>query len=94
MRQAGDGALPPPAIVDLCLRAEASAVVLDGAMRPALYEPLVHELERRGDELPLLAIEAPCPTPTRAGRREPALCAEDRDEAQAALEAATATVRR
>ena len=63
-------------------------------MRPALYEPLVHELERRGDELPLLAIEAPCPTPTRAGGREPALSAADRDEAQAALEAAAATVRR
>jgi len=94
VRQGGDGALSPAAIVDLCLHAEASAVVLDGAMRPALYEPLVHELARRGDELPLLAIEAPCPTPTRAGAREPALSAADRDEAQAALDAAAATVRR
>jgi len=94
VRQGGDGALSPAAIVDLCLHAEAAAVVLDGAMRPALYEPLVHELARRGDELPLLAIEAPCPTPTRNGAREPALSAADRDEAQAALEAAAATVRR
>lgn len=94
VRQGGDGALSPAAIVDLCLHAEASAVVLDAGLRPALYEPLVRELERRGDELPLLAIEAPCPTPTRAGAREPSLCASDRDEAQAAIVAATATLRR
>lgn len=94
VRQGGDGALAPTAVIDVCLQAEASAVVLDGAMRPALYEPLVREVERRGDELPLLAIEAPCPTSTRAGGREPALTAADCDEAQAALEAAVATVRR
>jgi len=93
-RQGQDAALAPPAIVDVCLRAEAGAVVLDGALRPALYEPLVRELERRGDELPVLALEAPCPTATRPGAREPALTAADRDEARAALEAALATVRR
>ncbi len=82
----------PLAIVEACMRAEAPAVLLDGALRPALYEPLVRELERRGDELPVLAIEAPCPTATRPGAREPSLAAHDRDEAQAALAAATATV--
>ena len=92
-RQGEAEALAPTAIVDVCLRAEAGAVVLDGALRPALYEPLVRELERRGDELPVLAIEAPCPTATRPGARAPALTAADRDEARAALEAALATVR-
>ncbi|HEX9103142.1 MAG TPA: hypothetical protein VF997_13115 [Polyangia bacterium] len=94
VRQGGDAALSPSAVIDVCLRAEAGAVVLDGALRRALYEPLVRELERRGDELPVLAIEAPCPTATRPGAREPALTASDRDEARAALEAALATVRR
>jgi hypothetical protein len=94
VRQGGAGALAPGAIVDACLRAEAPAVVLDAALRPALYEPLVRELERRGDELPVLAIEAPCPTESRPGLREPQLAAQDREEAQAALAAATATVRR
>ncbi|MGZ3427960.1 MAG: hypothetical protein ACXVCV_14995 [Polyangia bacterium] len=93
VRQGGDDALPPAAIVDVCLAAEAPAVLLDGGLRPALYEPLVRELERRGDELPVLAIEAPCPTATRAGAREPAMTAGDRDEARAALDAALATVR-
>ncbi len=93
-RQQGDHALSPPAIVDVCLRAEASAVLLDGALRPALYEPLVRELERRGDELPVLALEAPCPTETRPGARDPTLTASDRDEARAALDAALETVRR
>jgi hypothetical protein len=94
VRQGGGESLSPQAIVDICLRAEAPAVLLDGSLRPALYEPLVRELERRGDELPLLALEAPCPTATRPGAREPALTAGDRDEAQAALDAALATVRR
>ncbi|HWE29268.1 MAG TPA: hypothetical protein VHB97_14765, partial [Polyangia bacterium] len=85
-RQGGDAALSPQAIVDACLQAEAPAIVLDAGLRPALYEPLVHELERRGDELPVLALEAPCATPTRPGAREPALTAVDRDEARAALE--------
>lgn len=94
VRQGGGDALSPAAIVDACLRAEASAVVLDAELRPALYEPLVAELERRGDELPVLAIEAPCPTTTRPGAREPQLTAYDRDEARAALDAALLTVRR
>jgi hypothetical protein len=93
-RAGGAAALAPGAIVDSCLRAEAPAVVLDGALRPALFEPLVAELERRGDELPVLAIEAPCPSESRPGVREPQLAAYDRDEAQAALAAATATMRR
>ena len=94
VRQGGDGALAPSAIVDACLRAGASGVVLDGALQPALYEPLVHELERRGDELPVLAIEAPGPTATRPGARAPALTASDRDEARAALDAAVVQMRR
>jgi hypothetical protein len=93
-RQGGDEALPPGQIVDLCLRAEAGAVVLDAALRPDVYEPLVRELQRRGDELPLLAVEAPCPTTTRPGGREPELASPDRDEATAALEAALASVQR
>ena len=93
VRQGGDQLLPPAAIMDVCVAAEAPAVVLDGALRPALYEPLMRALERRGDELPVLAIEAPCPTTNRAGAREPAMTAGDRDEARAALDAALATVR-
>ena len=94
VQQGSADGLSPQAIVDVCLRAEAPAVLLDGALRPALYEPLVRELERRGDELPVLAIEAPCPTATRPGGREPAMTASDREEARAALDAALATVRR
>jgi hypothetical protein len=94
VRQDGGEALAPSAIVDVCLAAEAPAVLLDGAMRPALYEPLMLALERRGDELPVLAIEAPCPTTTRAGSREPMMTAGDRDEARAALDGALETVRR
>jgi hypothetical protein len=93
-RQGGADTLSPQAIVDVCLQAEAPALLLDGALRPGLYEPLLRELERRGDELPVLALEAPCPTTTRPGAREPALTASDRDEAHAALEGALATVRR
>jgi hypothetical protein len=84
----------PLAIVEVCARAEVSAVVLDGALGPALFEPLVKELARRGDELPILALEAPCGSELRPGARQPALAAHDRDEARAALAAATATVRR
>ena len=94
VRQGGDEALSPSAIIDVCVSAEAPAIVLDGALRPGLFEPLVRALERRGDELPVLAIEAPCPTATRSGAREPAMTASDRDEARAALDAALATVRR
>lgn len=87
-------ALSPAAIVDVALRAGAGAMVLDGGLRAEQYEPLVEELQRRGDELPILALEAPCPATVRPGARAPELAAPDRDEAQAALAAATATVRR
>src|SRR5690349_19913551 len=86
--------LLPAAIVDVALRANAGAVVLDAALGADAYAPLVAELESRGDELPNLGLEAPCPTTVRPGAREPELTAPDRDEAQAALVAATATVRR
>jgi hypothetical protein len=91
-RQGGDEALSPGQVVDLCLRADAGGVVLDAGLRPALYEPLVRELQRRGDELPLVAVEAPCPTTTRPGGREPELASPDRDEAGAALAAALTSV--
>ena len=57
-------------------------MVLDGALSPALFEPLVSELQRRGDELPILAIESPHGTALRPGAPAPRLTASDRDEAQ------------
>jgi hypothetical protein len=92
-RQGGDEILAPDAILDLFVRAEAGGVVLDAGLGRDLYEPLVRLLDRRGDELPLLALEAPCPTELRPGAREPQLTAPERDEAAAALEAALATIR-
>ena len=92
---AGQAGRPgPDAILDACARAEAPAIVLDGSLAPALFEPLVTELQRRGDELPILAIEAGAGTALRPDAPAPRLCATDRDEAQAALAAATATMRR
>lgn len=94
VRQGGAEALSPAALVDVALRADASALVLDAGLRADLLEPLLLELERRGDELPLLALEAPCPATVRAGGREPELTAPERDEAKAALAAAALTIRR
>jgi hypothetical protein len=93
-RRDGDETLAPDAILDLFLRAEAGGVVLDAGLGRDLYESLVQLLERRGDELPLYALETPCPTELRPGAREPQLAAPERDEATAALEAALATIRR
>jgi sugar phosphate isomerase/epimerase len=93
-RALGGDARSPSAIVDVALRAQAGAVVLDAGLDGDSYEPLVAELERRGDELPILGLEAPCPATVRPGAREPELAAPDRDEADAALLAALVTVRR
>lgn len=88
------GSLSSAAVVDVALRADAGAAVLDAGLSAELYPPLVAELQRRGDELPILGLEAPGPVTTRPGARAPELTAPDRDEAQAALAAATETVRR
>src|SRR5258708_1637624 len=45
VRQDGVEALAPSAIVDVCLAAEAPAALLDGALRPALLEPLGRGLQ-------------------------------------------------
>jgi sugar phosphate isomerase/epimerase len=86
--------LAPSLAFDVVQRAEASAVVLDAGLPRDLMEALTRELERRAAELPVLALESPCPRTARAGAAEPELCAPERDEARAALEAAIATVRR
>ena len=83
----------PRDIVDLALRADAGALVLDRNVSGELWDALGPELDRRADELPVLALEAPCPSPARPGGVAPELCAPDRDEARAALTAALQTVR-
>ncbi len=83
--------LGPAEIVDVLLRADAGGVVLDAALDPGRLEGLERDLLRRAEELPVLAVEAPCP----AGRYSSAeLCSPDKDEAQVALEAVEATIRR
>jgi sugar phosphate isomerase/epimerase len=89
-----DRVMAPEAILDLAERAHADWLVLDAGLASDLYEPLQLLLARRRDQLPLLAMESPCPRSVREGAREPQLCAPDRDEARAALEAALATVQR
>jgi hypothetical protein len=84
-------ALGPGEILDIFARADTSGIILDSALDAARFEALARELQRRSDELPVLAVESPCP----AGRASSAqLCASDRDEARTALEAAEATLRR
>jgi hypothetical protein len=78
--------------VDALLRAEASGVVLDAGLSRDLLEPLHLELERQRQELPVIAVESPCPRSTEG--REPDLCSADRDESRAALDGARATIRR
>jgi sugar phosphate isomerase/epimerase len=86
--------MAPEAILDVAERAQANGLVLDANLSRDLYEPLQLLLARRRDQFPLVALESPCPRSVREGAREPELCAPDRDEAQAALEAALATVHR
>ena len=86
--------LPPTEALDVFLRAEASGVVLDSGLPRDLMEALTRELQQRGEDLPVLAVEAPCPRSVRPGAVEPELCSPERDEAKAALDAALATVRR
>ena len=83
-------AAPPDALIDGLLRAGAGAVLLDETLAPAYLAELLPRLLRRRAELPVWAVENVCPTSRRAGAD---LCGLDRDEAAAAVEAATATIR-
>jgi len=86
--------LPPTEALDVFLRAEAGGVILDGRLPRDLMEALTRELATRGEDLPVVALEAPGVGALRPGAVEPELCAPERDEASAALDAAVATVRR
>jgi hypothetical protein len=79
-------ALSPSQILDAIGRAGAGAVVLDAQIDPVRFNALVGSID-----LPILAIEAPCPE-TRESSAQ--LCSADREEARVALAAAEATVRR
>ncbi|MFI5288811.1 MAG: hypothetical protein ACHQ17_04140 [Polyangia bacterium] len=91
-------ALPVPALLDALARSGAGGVVLDARLDPARLEAIERALLKSGssslfasDSSSLLILEAPCP----AGRASSAaLCALDRAEADVALAAALATVRR
>jgi hypothetical protein len=83
--------LGPEAILDVLARAHAAAVVLDAGLGREPLEVLSLALEHRRAELPVLAIEAPCPLGPRSAAR---LCATSREEAQVALDEALGTVRR
>src|SRR5947209_1606221 len=79
-------ALSPAQILDALGRADADAVVLDAQIDPVRFNALTGAID-----LPILAIEAPCPE-TRESSAQ--LCSADREEAGVALAAAEATVRR
>jgi hypothetical protein len=81
--------LGPEAIEGVLTRGSTAGVVLDQGLSAGLLEALAPRLLRGG--LPILAIEAPCPW-NRASTA--ALCAADRAEATAALDAALSTVER
>jgi sugar phosphate isomerase/epimerase len=87
--QAGD-ALSPSQMVDVLDRSGAGALGLDAGLEAARLDGLLRELASRRPDLPILSVEAPCPH-TRASAA--ALAALDRDEAEAAAQAAEATVR-
>ena len=86
--------LSPESILDVAERADAKGLVLDASLPRDLLEPLHALIDRRRDQFPVLAMECPCPRSVREGAREPELCAPERDESDAALAAAVATVRR
>ena len=79
----------PAAVVERATSLGAAALLLDTTLPPGLYEALVPLLEVRRDELPVWAIEAPCPWPYP---RRPGLGSLDRDEARAAAGAALGTI--
>lgn len=84
-------ALTPREIIDLARRAGAGALVIDRHLPVELGIALDDELRRSADDLPVLALEAPA----RSSRgNAPELCAPDRDEARAALEATLNIIRR
>ncbi len=81
----------PDELLDTLARAGAQAVVLDGSLSPGLFEELAPRLAARRDDLPVWAVESPCPA-TRAATAD--LAAIDRAESDAACEAAEATMAR
>ncbi|HEX4456608.1 MAG TPA: TIM barrel protein [Polyangia bacterium] len=86
--------LGPTAILDVVERAQASGLIFDSGLPRDVIDELTRELERRGGNHPVVALESPSPRVARGDGREPELCAPDRDEAQTALAAAEATVHR
>jgi hypothetical protein len=82
-------ALSPAEILDALARASVNSVILDAGLDPARYEALERELRRQ--ELPVLAVEAPCPADRSASAQ---LASTDREESRVALAAAEATLRR
>jgi sugar phosphate isomerase/epimerase len=82
---------PAEQIFDLARRAGAAGLVLDSGLPGGLYEELAGRLDRHREELPVWGMEGPCPA-TRAAAAD--LVALERDEAQAALEAAEDTLAR
>jgi sugar phosphate isomerase/epimerase len=83
---AAGAAVSVEAIVDAFERAEAQ-VVLDDRLDPQRYQELVAALR----PLQVVAVELPCP---RGRASEARLCAEEKDEAQVALQAALDTIAR
>jgi hypothetical protein len=81
----------PDELLDTLARAGAQAVVLDGNLAPDLFEELALRLAARRDDLPVWAVESPCPA-TRAATAD--LASIDRAESDAACEAAEATMAR
>jgi hypothetical protein len=84
-------AISPSEILDSLARADAGGVILDAALDPPRYEVLARELRRSGEELPVLAVEAPCPADRTSIAQ---LASTDKEEAKVALDAAEATIRR
>lgn len=82
---------PPDQVIDRALRAGAAGLMLHSGLSPAAFDGLARLLLPRAAELPVWALESPCPA-TRASLAD--LAAADRDEAEAALRAAEATVER
>jgi hypothetical protein len=81
----------PDALCGRLVDLGARSVVLDATIDEAYAGALARELDRRRAELPVVALEAPCPRPR--GPRPPRLATEDRDERRAAIGAAEATIR-
>src|SRR5205085_306971 len=79
----GARGLSPDGALDVLLRAGAGGVELDASLPPPLLDELSARLRARREELPVWAVENPCPAPARA---EPQLASIDRSETRAAIE--------